>query len=232
MLLDHHAKEMSFNPPSNCVFIQNTQYSSTELLRQYLGLPQNTFLESVNAFDIWDIHHPHFNDGLVLNYLFFNIKPNAFFSRFKDMNMYNNTDLRLYNQHFEKVKQNFEKLKQQNKLFENDNIILSFNNPDVLYSQLIYPEASCIINVTLEGKTSVRLSEKYISTQMAQDIVYYIQNMKEVEIKNIGGHLHIIIFSIKDITHSNIITVLKKLTEYVIKAQNEHRSDNSTTSNM
>jgi hypothetical protein len=138
------------------------------------------------------------------------------------MKLPNLSDERRYKEHFEKVEKNFKTLENKNLIILKDNIVLSFNNPDVMYSQIIYPEALAVINTSEAGKVSIRLSEVKVSKEMAQKIVDYVMQIDEINILNVGGHLHIIIFSLQENSHSNIIGVVKLIFEQILKEAVEH----------
>lgn len=222
IIIDHHLHQLKPTEQGNVKIIQSTETAATELVRQHLDIKNNKFLDAVVAFDTWSMFSPDFSIGLILNYIFFNSKANSFFYRFEDMKLPNLSDERRYKEHFEKVEKNFKTLENKNLIILKDNIVLSFNNPDVMYSQIIYPEALAVINTSEAGKVSIRLSEVKVSKEMAQKIVDYVMQIDEINILNVGGHLHIIIFSLQENSHSNIIGVVKLIFEQILKETIEH----------
>jgi hypothetical protein len=216
--IDHHYQSENWINKSlavNYTNIFNIDKSATKLLSELLNI-NSKYIDSINAFDIWDTTNNDFKLGMVYNSLFWNYKPRSFYSQFK--NSQELTDR--HKEDFTKINKSkndyFSELEQKGLVLKNENLTVIFGDLHQNWVQLQYP-GIFTVQVFSFGKIVVKIDRSInedVCINISNEILSSINNDL---LLNSGGHHHIL-----SLTHSgdkdyNVIIDYTKIIFNVLK---------------
>lgn len=193
IIIDHHPSTVDcyqFINVNNIELIADTEKCATKLTYEYFkSQPENllSYVNRVNAYDIWLDSTEDFLKGIELNDLFWNYKLKRYFNTF--VNNINKdkvkTDLVDIKNRREKY---FASCINKKLISECDNAIISFCDEFIGWLQILYKGKMFYINATSYGKIHIRIGD-WITSGEAQIIKENILNGIPVDrVVTFGGH--------------------------------------------
>jgi oligoribonuclease NrnB/cAMP/cGMP phosphodiesterase (DHH superfamily) len=180
---------------SNFKFIHSIKASATKLTYMYLSksftfknAKIESYVEAVNAYDLWLLDSDMFKVGFVYNTLFFSYKIKPFFFEFRDLFSLKEKHKVLYKDIVKQKDEYFLKLRENKLIFEDGDKIFLFADEHKGWITLEFPNFDYYVIASTYGGMSVRIS-KNISEEKASEIKHYIiENKDMTQVSNIGGH--------------------------------------------
>ena len=198
--IDHHPFEENNGEfkhllLDNLVIVISDKASATKLTYLYtksrFGLHKEgleTFVNYVNAYDIWLDETPEFKVGFVYNEIFWSYKINHFWSRFKDEYKLRNSDKEHYRDLIIKKNKLFTKLEKSGRVMKFANrILLIFIDEYASHVTIDYPEFFSYVIIRSNGGVSVRLKKEAVQEGNTKNNIIE-EIMKLDYINNAGGH--------------------------------------------
>jgi oligoribonuclease NrnB/cAMP/cGMP phosphodiesterase (DHH superfamily) len=188
VFIDHHPVTFQLVDLPNLTLVLDTSKSASKLTSDFFGF-NDTFVEAVNAFDIWDINSKYFKYGFMLNSLFWDYRPNSFIAQFKSMNKPNQKQLEDYQRIKDKKDKHFETLKKKGLLLSSNGTLVSFTDKHLNWIQIDYPNEEFYINATSYGTINVRIGD-VVSQDRAGELKDVLTESLQTEewFVDIGGH--------------------------------------------
>ena len=222
--IDHHPFEEKFRHLvlPNFTIVITDKASATKLT--YLTIKSNyglnnkeleTFVNYVNAYDIWLDDTPEFKVGFVYNELFWSYKINYFWSKFKDNYKLRNSDKEKYKELIQKKNKLFAKLEKSGRVMKFTNrILLIFLDDFQGHVTIDYPDFLSYVIIRSYGGVSVRLDKKVVNDGVTKNNL-----VKEIltldYISEAGGHQGAFGTKIEDPNPHRLLEFSKILVELI-----------------
>lgn len=229
VFVDHHFSSLDIdllNKPTNLIVLIDINKSTSKILATKFNtcLDESllTYVEEVNAFDVWDVSSPHFDKGMMYNTIFWVYKPRPFFNMFKQDITLTNNHKQQFDKQYNEMKEYFKLLGDKKLIYTTDSYIVFFGDHFQNWTQLEFPDYLFNIQVFSFGKILIKLhsslSEEFCSSLTQQ----LINNLNDEFLMNSGGHNHILSLTHKGDKDYNIIikytkTILATIEEYIAK---------------
>lgn len=201
--IDHHDYE--YEPTTykstNLKIMVSKKFCATKLthlfLRKHKGLQSDKdldhFVDVVDAYDLWQVQKPLFQEGLRMNELFWDMMARRFYMRFKNIPKMRMIDDEKVDKLLTKKNKLFAKLKTSGRIFEapNKSVFLCYVDEFRSHITLDFPDFYVYVNMTLYGSASIRLSIKFTDTEakfMKDSLIEYALTLPGVV--SAGGHVH------------------------------------------
>ena len=168
--------------------------SATKNLSNMLTLSdiQRSYVEAVDAFDIWNIESNSFKLGMVYNTLFWNYNRQSYFSMFKK----DTTLLQSNKEDYKKIVNNknsyFNELESKNLILKHNKTVVIFGDDFQNWTSLHYKEFMFNIQVFSFGKILVKINKNYSEDICVQISTKIMETINNELLLNSGGHHHIL----------------------------------------
>jgi len=228
IFIDHHPYvfDHSHYKESNLKIITTEKYSASLLTLKYLQKyfkttnnstkEINKIINNINAYDIWLVDKPEFNNGLILNELFWSFKLKPTFNKYKNYpHSLTNKDKELYGKLMNKKEILYAKSIENGRQFTfGKRIFVIFMDDFSSHITLDNPGYSTYIIVKSYGSMSVRIIEEYgVNGIMKDNIVNKLLKLDEVH--SAGGHNLALGLSLVNKSVDNQFKVLKQLVNFI-----------------
>jgi len=220
--IDHHPFKDDYKHliKSNFTIVITKKASATKLT--YLFCKANkyitedsellTYVNYVNAYDIWLNETKEFKVGFVYNELFWQYKISYFWSKFKDNYKLRQTDKDYYKDLMKKKIKLFDKLDSSGRMFKlgDKDIFAVFIDDFRSHITLDYPDYKIYVICASYGGISIRLSDSINEQEDFKDKVLDKINLLD-NVSNSGGHPAAFGITLKDTSAHEQVEFIKSV---------------------
>lgn len=224
--IDHHPiEDYKHLKSTNFHILVSKKASATKLVNLYIKnnfknkkhlnistIPElDTYVEFVNAYDIWLDETEEFKTGFIYNELFWSYGLKHFRSKFGSDYRLKDTDFNRFNKITNEKNELYNKIKTNNRMIElgNKDIFIIFIDDFNSHITIDFPDFKSYLIINSTGKASVRL-KKLDNMQEIQDNIF--KGLETLDnINNFGGHLGAFGIGLSDNSPDKLVKFAKEM---------------------